>query len=282
MKNKIALITGANSGIGLETTRGIAQLGYTTVMLCRSKEKGEIARQDIVASTGNQNVVLMTCDLASLQDIRRFAAAFKERYKRLDLLVNNAGVVFATFEKTMDGFERQWATNHLATFLLTELLLDVVKASAPARIVVVSSAVHTSGKINFEDLNLEKGFSPMKAYPQSKLANILFSNELARRLAGTGVTVNSLHPGVVRSNFGSNAGSKLMGFIIALMKPFMISPKKGAATSLFVATSPKVEGVTGKYFDKSKEKTPAPLALDQTLAQKLWEVSEKQVGLVSA
>jgi NAD(P)-dependent dehydrogenase (short-subunit alcohol dehydrogenase family) len=279
MKGKICLVTGANVGIGLETARGLAAMGATVVMACRSLDKGASAQQDIIATTGNKQVTVMALDLSSLAEVRRFAAAFLERYPRLDVLINNAGVFLADFQKTLEGHERVFATNHLGPFLLTHLLLPSLEAAAPSRIVMVSSGSHYGGKIDFDDLDGAQAYSMTTSYGQSKLCNVLFANEFGRRYPRLGVTANSLHPGVVRTEIGGKSGRWYIKLAALLMQPLMISPAKGAATSLFVATEPTLAQVTGKYFDKCREKQPSAAALDVALAKRLWDVSLDLCGL---
>ena len=280
MSKKICLITGGNAGIGKATAIEMDKLGYTTVIVTRSKEKGDEAVRDIIAESGNKDVHYLVADLGSFKSIRELAQEYKDKYKRLDALVNNAGAFFSDYDVTTDKIERQWAINHLAPFLLTNLLLDTIKASAPSRIVVVSSEGHYRGKINWDDFGNEKGYDGFfKAYTQSKLANVLFTFELARRLQGTGVTANCLHPGGVNTSIAVSNAKGFYKFIWTIAQPFLITPKKGAATSVYLASSPKVEGVTGKYFDKCKEKKASANALNEADAKRLWEVSEKMVGL---
>ncbi|CAN5137474.1 SDR family oxidoreductase [soil metagenome] len=280
MQNKTVLITGGNAGIGLETARALAQQGATVVIVARDVIKGEQAVADIKQTTGNEKVSFMKCDLGSQKQIRQLAADFKAKHNRLDVLVNNAGAFFSEYGETEDGIERQFAINHLGPFLLTNLLLDWLKASAPARIVNVASRAHYRGRINFDDLYFRKNYDGfIKAYGQSKLANVLFTNELARKLEGTGVTVNSLHPGVVATDIALKESKGIYRFGWWLWKHFMITPAQGAETSIYLASSPAVDGVTGKYFDKSKAIPAAKQALDKNIAAQLWEVSEKLTGL---
>ena len=279
MNSKIAFITGANAGIGKETAKGLAQKGYTVVMHARNKEKGQTALDEIREATGNPNLDLLIADLSSQKQVRALAAAFLEKYDALHLLINNAGAVFNQYKETGDGIEQCFAVNHLASFLLTHLLLDRIKSSAPARIVNVASASHYSGAIRFSDLGHKNGYNGMKVYGQSKLANVLFTYELARKLEGSGVTVNALHPGVVKTKIGNKDGGVFFSLMWSLMKPFMITPEKGAATSLYVATAPELEGVSGKYFDNSKEKKSSDASHNQEIAKKLWDVSAEMVGL---
>jgi NAD(P)-dependent dehydrogenase (short-subunit alcohol dehydrogenase family) len=282
MEGKICLVTGANAGIGLETVRGLARMGATVVMACRSVEKGEKAREDVIRSTGNANVHLLQLDLGSQSDVRRFAAEFRAHYPKLDVLVNNAGVFCASFLWTEDGVETQLATNHVGHFLLTLLLLEPLKAAAPSRVVMVSSGLHSNGQIDFHDLHNEKQYLPTSVYAQTKLANVLFANEFGRRFPGIGVTANSLHPGAVRTRIAQKQSNIFYSMGWSLLKPFMISPEKGAETSLYVATAPELQGVTGKYYDHCQEKEPAPAALDEELARRLWDETLKLCGMEEA
>lgn len=278
MQNKICLVTGATAGIGEETARALAAMGATVIIVGRSPERCEATVARIRAQTGNANVEAMVADLSLLREVQRLAEAFTRKYDRLDILVNNAGAMFTSRQITAEGFEVTLALNHLNYFLLTSLLLDTLKASAPARIVNVASDAHQMTKgITFEELERQRGFSLASAYPQSKLANILFTYELARRLEGTGVTANVLHPGVVASNFGLNNGWWFRP-IRALLNRFSISVEEGAATSVHVATSPTLEGVTGKYFEKSQAATSSPSSYDEAAARRLWELSERWVA----
>lgn len=279
MDKKTALVTGANVGIGYETAKGLAKQGFQVILVCRNKEKGEAARASLIQETGRQDIQLLLCDLSSQASIRQLSAEVHAQYPRLDVLVNNAGIFVSELNLTADDIELQWATNHLAYYLLTRLLLDLIlKAPAP-RIVCVSSNGHYNGRIDFDNLDQRKGtYSGLKAYNQSKLGNVLFAKALAKRLAGK-VLVNSLHPGVVRTDIGSRHSKGFVHFIWSTLKPFMITPEKGAATSLFLASSPALGQVSGSYFVKCKEKKPNPAALDAALAERLWQVSAAQVGL---
>ncbi len=279
MVGKVVLVTGANAGIGKETALGLAKQGATVVMLCRSKSKGEAAQAEIKATSGNPNVDLILADFAELATVRRVAETFSERYDRLDVLVNNAGLYLGERLLSADGYEMTFAVNHLAPFLLTNLLLDKLKSSAPARIINVSSGAHMAGRIRFDNLQAERGFQGFRAYADSKLANILFTTELTRRLAGTGVTANSLHPGAVASNFAQGT-SGFFGFIFGLARSFMITPEQGAQTSIYLASAPEVADVSGAYFVKSKPARTSPQANDADAARRLWEISEQLVGLV--
>ncbi|MFX1298453.1 MAG: SDR family oxidoreductase, partial [Promethearchaeota archaeon] len=251
----------------------------TVVMVCRNLKRGEAALAEIKQKSGNGSVKLMIADLSSMDSIRQFAADFKAKYQKLHVLVNNAGVHLAERIVTVDGYECTFATNHLAYFLLTNLLLDVIKASAPARIINVSSDAHGLAKIYFDDLQLENNFDGFTAYSQSKLANILFTYELARRLEGTGVTANVVHPGMVRTNLGRY--SKNVRRVMEEAGESLLTSEEGAATQIWLATSPEVENVTGKYFDNKEVVKSSRKSYNQDLQQRLWEVSEKLTGLVT-
>jgi NAD(P)-dependent dehydrogenase (short-subunit alcohol dehydrogenase family) len=282
MQGKICLITGGTNGIGKSTAQALAQMGATVVIVGRNAQKTPQVADEIRSTTRNKNVDALLADLSSQQEVRRLAEEFKSKYTRLHVLLNNAGAMFWSRQLTVDGRELTFALNHLAHFLLTNLLLDTLKASAPARIINVSSRAHQRGQIDFTDLQAERHYAGMEVYGNSKLANILFTIELARRLEGTGVTVNSLHPGFVNSGFAkNNAGLafKLFGAIGPLIAR---SPERGAETSIYLASSPEVEGVTGKYFSDSKMTQPAPQAADAAAAKKLWEVSAELVQLTTA
>lgn len=281
MAGKVCLVTGASSGIGFETARGLSKRGATVVAVSRASGDGAQKVEQIRRETGNDAVIFMPADLSSLQDVRRLANVFKRRFDRLDVLVNNAGLFSAKRKTTRDGLELTFALNHLAYFLLSNLLLDTMLASAPARIVNVSSGAERMGKLHFDDPMLTQHYNPWKAYSQSKLANLLFTFKLARRLAGTGVTVNALHPGAVATGFAKDAEG-FVGKVLGLFRPFMRSPEKGAETAVFLAAAPAVEGVTGNYF-KDKEPVSASNAARDAAAQaKLWRLSEDLTGLSEA
>lgn len=274
MQGKVCLVTGSSSGIGKVTARELVRMGAVVVMVCRDRAKGEAAQKEIQEITGGARVDLFIADLSSLADVRRVAGEFKQKYTQLHVLIHNAGAANSERKVTSDGYEATFVTNYLAPFLLTELLLDVLKASAPARIVNVSSTAHTRGKIDFSDLQGEKKYNIWKAYGQAKLALILFTYELARQLQGTGITVNALHPGVIASNFDQGFGSFLRwGW--KLITPFLTSVEQGALTTLYLATSPEVEGVSGKYFTNRKERKSSNLSYNEAARLHLWQVSEE-------
>ena len=277
MHGRVCIVTGANSGIGKETARSLARQGATVVLACRSVEAGEAAKSEIAAGTGSPNLEVMRLDLASHASVRAFAAEYAARHLHLHVLVNNAGIYTATRRLTEDGVESTFAANHLGHFLLTNLLLDKLKASAPARIVNVASEASRWGAIHFDDLNLERRWSGFQAYNQSKLANVLFTAELARRLAGTGVTANAVHPGGVRTNWARH-GAGAMGVAVRLFSPFMIPALKGADTVAWLASSPEVDGASGGYYHKRKRIEPNPVANDPQVARRLWEVSARLAG----
>jgi len=278
MTGKTVMITGANSGIGKATAMAIAGMGADVVMVCRDRGRGEQAKRDITAQ-GNGGVELLIADLSSQEQIRRVAAELLSEERPLHVLVNNAGVTLNDRSETEDGIEATFAINHLGPFLLTNLLLDALKESAPSRVVTVSSAAHKFGGLDFDDINSQQKYGGMRVYGKSKLANILFTAELARRLEGTGVTANAAHPGPVASNFGRNNDGP-MRVMVKMMAPFMRSPARGAESSIYLATSPDVEGVTGKYFFNSKETQPSKAARNDADARRLWQVSE-EMTLVS-
>jgi NAD(P)-dependent dehydrogenase (short-subunit alcohol dehydrogenase family) len=277
MNGKTVLITGANQGIGKESAIALGKMGAKIVMVCRSEEKGRAALRDVEAA-GAKGVELLLGDMSKQADIRRVASEFLAKHDRLDVLLNNAGVLVTSRRETVDGIEETFATNHLGYFLLTNLLLDVLKKSAPARVVNVSSEAHRRAAVRWDDIQMKSGWSSFASYGQSKLCNILFTRELAKRLEGTGVTANCLHPGVIASGFGQTYGG-FTSFLIKLAHPFMISAEKGARTQVYLASSPEVDGVTGKYFDKCKEKRPNRAAQEADAPARLWALSEALTGL---
>lgn len=280
MKGKTVLITGANQGIGKASAIALGKEGAKLVLVCRNAEKARAAIADIKAA-GASDVSLILGDMSSQADVRRVAAEFKANHDRLDVLLNNAGVLVTSRRTTVDGIEETFAINHLGYFLLTDLLLDVVKASGPARIVNVASEAHRGARMHWDDLQFERGYSSFKAYGQSKLCNILFTRELAKRLEGTKVTANCLHPGVVASGFGQTYGG-VFGALMSVAHLFMISTESGAKTQVYLCSSPEVEGVSGKYFDKCKERRPNEEAQSDEAAARLWSISEKMTAPTKA
>ncbi len=278
MKDKVVLVTGANSGIGKAASLDLAKIGATVVMVARNKERGEAARSEIVRESRNGSVDLLLADLSSLESVRQLATEFQRKYSKLHVLINNAGLFNQRRHVTMDGYENTFATNYLAPFLLTNLQLDLLKASAPSRIINVSSVGHYNGHINFDDLNLEKEYGGWKAYGQSKLALVLFTYELAKKLQGTEVTVNAVHPGTVATNIWSRPLGPV-GFIMALPKLFMTTPRQGAETIVYLASSPDASGLNGEYLDKLKVKKSSDESYNEEIAQRLWDVSTKLTRL---
>ena len=278
LTGRVCMVTGANSGIGRATAEKLAELGATVVMVSRDRGRGEKALDEVKRKTGCGSVELMTADLASLDSVRNLAHEYEEKHGSLHVLVNNAGLARVRRSTTADGNEYTFQVNYLSHFLLTNLLLDLLKKSAPSRIVNVSSTSHFGGRIDFDDLGMERGYGVMKAYSRSKLAQVLFTHELARRLEGTGVSVNCLHPGAVATNIWSNYLGPL-SFLGKLSRLFLASPEKGAETSVYLASSGDVEGVSGKYFYRMKEKTSSAASYDEASARRLWDVSASLVGL---
>ena len=282
MTGQTVVVTGGNSGIGFETAAELAAMGARVLVTARNADRGRAAVAEIADRTPGAQVQLVVFDLADLSSVRRGAAEILEQAPRLDVLVNNAGLVLSERRVTVDGYEATFATNHLGPFLLTNLLLDRMRASAPARIVNVASTAHNSARkgMPFDDLQSEGRYRAMRVYGQSKLANILFTNELARRLEGTRVTANSLHPGTVRTGYGADGDARgFLSFGLKVSGPFFLSPAKGARTSVYLASSPEVDGISGQYFVKCKPRTPRTWARDPDAAQRLWRVSEELVGL---
>ncbi|MGG0382672.1 SDR family oxidoreductase [Priestia endophytica] len=278
MKRKIAVVTGANSGMGLSTTIGLAKENIHVVMACRNQQRGEEALRLAKEKSGVSHIELLLCDLEDFDSISHFVEQFTNKWDVLDVLVNNAGVVSLKRKVTKEGYEAQLGVNHLGHFLLTLLLLDSLKAAQKARIVNVSSGAHKWGRIHFEDMNLEANYSVMKGYGQSKLANILFTKELAKRLSHTDITVNALHPGAVSTNLGINRSTGFGKSVYKVLNPFFQSPDKGAETALYLAKSAEVDDVTGGYFYKQKPARVSKRAKDPYLAQLLWEWSEEELS----
>ncbi|OQY34749.1 MAG: hypothetical protein B6I38_02090 [Anaerolineaceae bacterium 4572_5.1] len=275
MMGKICLVTGGTSGIGKVTATALAALGAEVIIAGRNKQKTESTVQEIVSATKNETVQYLLADFSSLQQVRELASSFKAHYSQLNVLVNNAGVFFNTRRKTPYGVEMTFLINHLAPFLLTNLLIETMRNSAPARIVNVSSEAHKHGTMNFDDLGFENSYVGIKAYARSKLANILFTYELAQRLSGSGVAVNAIHPGHVATNIWKNDFSFLGPALKWVMGLFALTPEEGADNSIYLASSPELEGITGKYFIKREPAPSSPLSCDETIARKLWEISER-------
>jgi NAD(P)-dependent dehydrogenase (short-subunit alcohol dehydrogenase family) len=278
LDGQVALITGASSGMGTATATALARMGARVVLLCRDAARGAKAVETVKSQSGSEKVELLLADLASQRSIREAAAEFKRRHSKLHILVNNAGVNLGQRVVTPDGLEATFAINHLGPFLLTHLLLDVLKASAPSRIVNVGSGAHKPGKIRLDDLQFERKYSAFQAYAQSKLANVLFTYELARRLKGTSVDVNCADPGVVATSLGSDQ----LIFRLIVKLPFLQTPAQGSQTAIHLASAPELKGVTGKYFIKSQEKPSSKASYDEKLARELWDVSARLTGLEAA
>jgi NAD(P)-dependent dehydrogenase (short-subunit alcohol dehydrogenase family) len=270
LEGKTCIVTGANSGMGKETALALAQMKATVVMVCRNKDKGDAARQEIADKAGNESVDLLLSDLSSLAEVRTLAAEIRNRYAKLHVLVNNAGV-FSFSGRTVDGYETTFAVNYLAPFLLTNLVVELLRSSAPSRVVNVSSVAHFGGHIDTAAIEKKDTPTGWGAYSTSKLALVMFTYELARRLQGTGVTANCLHPGGVATN--------IWRIPPPLVRPFLKSAKEGAETAIYLASAPEVEGVTGKYFEDKAEKKSADESYDEAKARLLWETTSKIVGL---
>lgn len=280
MKNKTVLITGATAGIGRITAKALADRGARVVFIARNRGRAEATVRWIADETGNKDLAYIEADFSSLAQVRSAAERFTSDYGALDVLINNAGAVFFNRNESQDGIEKTFAVNHLAPFLLTNLLLESLRSRPSARIVTVSSRAHVDARINFDDLEMRSNYKAMRAYGQSKLANLLFTFELARRLEGSTVTANALHPGFVASEFAKNNGF-LVRFLIPAAHLFgrAMSVEEGAKTSIYLASSPEVEGVTGKYFVECKEAPSSEASLDTKAMVKLWELSSRMTGL---
>jgi NAD(P)-dependent dehydrogenase (short-subunit alcohol dehydrogenase family) len=278
MTGRTCLITGATSGIGRATAIELARRGATLMLVARDRGRGEGTVREIRERTDNREVTLMLADLSSQQSIRELAREFLATNRPLHVLLNNAGVVNLHRTLTVDGIETVFAVNHLGYFLLTNLLLDRLKQSAPARIVNVASEVHKIGALDFDDLQNERRFRSMRVYGQSKLANILFTYELARRLAGTNVTVNCLHPGAVATGLGKNNGAWAQ-VLVSILGTFFRTPEQGAATSIHLVSSPAVAGVSGKYFMNGAERRSSKASYDDAAAKRLWDISAQMTGI---
>jgi NAD(P)-dependent dehydrogenase (short-subunit alcohol dehydrogenase family) len=278
MAGKIVLVTGGTGGIGRATAAGLSAMGARLAITGRDRERAEHAAREIPAA-GGARVDVFVGDLSSQSEVRRLAGEVLQTLPRLDVLVNNVGGFWNHRHITADGLERTFALNHLAPFLLTSLLLDRLKESVPARVVTVSSGAHARGRIDFDDLQSERSYSGQRAYSQSKLANVLFTYDLARRLQGSGVTANVLHPGVVATAFGAEDPGRTQRLLIPFARPFFKTPTQGAATSIFLASATDLEQVTGQYFANGKITRSSKRSYDEAVAARLWQVSADLVDL---
>ncbi|MGF1533487.1 MAG: SDR family oxidoreductase [Bernardetiaceae bacterium] len=275
---KFALITGANAGIGKETALGLAKAGFRVGMICRDAERAEAARQDILVQVPAADLSLWIADLASLTSVRGLVIKLKDQEQKVDVLLNNAGIFTTDYQTTEDGFERQFGVNHLGHFLLTHLLLDMLREAPQGRIINVSSTAHQFGKIDFDDLHHRDDYSGIRAYGQSKVANVLFTYSLHKRLKNSTITANCLHPGAVGTDFGVQNSGFFVGMIWKLMRPFLISPAEGARTSLHLAMTPDLATVSGKYFDNCRVKPSSEYSRRPEIAERLWTLSADLVG----
>ena len=281
MTGRICIVTGSNSGIGKQTALALAKMGATIVMVVRNKIRGEKALKEIISQTGNKDVNLMISDLSSMNSIRNFTEEFKKTYSRLDVLINNAGAVFNKRQVTPEGFERTLAVNYLAPFLLTHELLNLLKNSSPSRIINLTSGLAKKGKVDLDDLQSEKNYAGMQVYTNAKLMLILFTYELAKRLEGTRVTANVVMPGFVATNLGKSSGSLRSAILFKLVRPMQISAKKGAQTSVFLASSEEIRTVSGKCFSKKKITITCPLSYDEEIQKLLWDKTQNMLGLAT-
>jgi len=280
MSGKICVVTGANSGIGKETALGLAKMGARVVLVCRNREKGQAALEDVRRESGSAEHDLLIADMSSQASVRALAEQIRQKYSRLDVLINNAGGAIRDRKLSVDGIEMTVAANHLGAALLTLLVLDLLKASAPSRIINVSSEAQRRARLDMNDIQFERRkYSGFAAYGQSKLLMNAFTFELARRLEGTGVTANCLHPGVVATNIWGRDPGLVFKIIIAVMKPFMLNSKEGAEVSLYLASSPEVAQTSGQYFVKSKPAQSNPLSRDPKVAGEIWQWTQKMIGM---
>jgi len=278
MSGRVCVVTGASGGIGKETAKGLARTGATVVLLVRSRERGEAARGEIIRDVPGSDVQMVLADLSVQAEVRRAAAEIIGRFPRVDALVNNAAIFAWKRTLTPDGVELQWAVNHLAPFLLTHLLLGRLTESAPARVVSMSSGAHKAGRMDWDDPQMARGrYNGLAMYSRTKLANLLFTRELARRTRGTGVTANAMHPGVVATDLLLKSVP-----LIRLFRRLMLTPEEGAATTVYLASSPEVAGASGEYFIDRRPVTPTTAARDEDAARRLWEVSARMVGIDAA
>ncbi len=275
LQGKTAIVTGANSGMGMATVRALSDMGARVIMLCRSEKRGREALERL-NSEKPRDLDLILCDLGDYDSVRSFVSKVRESYSHIDILVNNAGFISLDRQETKEGLERQFGINHIGHFLLTTSLLDLMGKGS--RIVVVASGAHKTGKIHFDDINLHNGFNVFKAYSQSKLANVLFTRELARRVKDKGITVNCCHPGAVATNIGIDRETGFGKTVTGLLKPFFQTPEQGAGTAVFLATDDSVADVSGEYFYKCKIAKSSKRSKDMELAKELFEFSEKLIN----
>ena len=282
MKGKVVLITGASSGIGKQTALGLSKMGASLVLICRDRERGEAAKEEVMRTAGTGAVDLLLADLLPLREVKRVAAEFEGTHPKLDVLINNAGASFTNYDETEDGIERTMAINYFAPFLLTNLLLGALKKSAPSRVVNITSSEHFDARLDLDNVGKDHrmGTVGSDAYRRSKLAVVLFTYELARRLQGTGVTANCLHPGAVRTKIWSHVGA--LTPLFRFMSLFMPSAEKGARAPIYLASSQDVVGVSGKYYAKNVPRRSSEASYDEAAARRLWELSARMTGLVDA
>jgi NAD(P)-dependent dehydrogenase (short-subunit alcohol dehydrogenase family) len=278
---QVCVVTGANSGIGYHTAKGLAEMGATVVMVVRNMDKGEKALEEIKQTTGSSSVYLMHCDVSDMASVDRFTKAFKDRFMCLNVLINNAGAAFSKRQETEVGYEKTIATNYLGMFRLTHNLLPMLRDTAPSRVINISSGMHKTGKINFDDIMMEKNYASMKQYANSKLIVTTYTYALARRLSGTGVTANVVEPGFVATNLGRNMGGLRDRIAFTIVRPIQTSAEKGAETSIWAATDPELEDVSGKTFAKKKEKISADVTHDEEAQDKLWDWTLKTLKRTS-
>ena len=279
MKGRLCIITGANSGIGYHTTKGLAEKKATVVMVCRDLDKGQKALDEIKEATGSNSLYLMHCDVSSMKSIDRFTREFRDRFTCLHILINNAGAAFSKRQETEEGYEKTIATNYLGLFKLTHNLIPMLREKPPSRIINISSGMHKTGKINFDDLMLEKRYKSMEAYATTKLMVTTYTYALAERLEGTGVTANVVEPGFVATNLGANMGGFWDKLAFTIVRPIQVSAEKGAETSIWAASEPELEEATGKTFAKKTEVKSAEITYDNEFQDKLWENTVKTLGL---
>ena len=279
MKGRLCIVTGANSGIGYHTAKGLAEMNATVVLVCRDLEKGQNALSDIKEATGSHSLYLMHCDVSSMKSIDRFTREFNDRFTCLHVLINNAGAAFSKRQETEEGFEKTIATNYLGVFKLTHNLIPMLRAKTPSRIINVSSGMHKTGKVDFEDFMFKKRYKGMEAYASSKQMVTAYTYALAERLKGTGITANEVEPGFVATNLGANMGGFWDKLAFTLVRPMQISAERGAETSIWAASEPELEDVTGKTFAKKAETESAEITYDKEFQDRLWGTTVKLLGL---